>query len=144
MVDYGGDLLDFLEELGVFGGEDGLDAVGEGFFGLVMNFDQEAVGAYGSCGEGQRKNFVALAGAVAGIDDDGKMAAFFDGGNDGEVEGVARKVGEGADAAFTEHDVVVAFAEDVLGGHQEFIKGGAQLPRFQRSTGGFLARPGAL
>src|SRR5580700_210786 len=90
-----------------------------------MNFDQEAVGAYGSCGEGQRKNFVALAGAVAGIDEDGKMAAFFYGGNDGEVEGVARKVGEGADAAFTEHDVVVAFAEDVLGGHQEFIKGGA-------------------
>ena len=35
-----GDLLDFALEFGEFGGEDGLHAVGEGFFGLVMDFDE--------------------------------------------------------------------------------------------------------
>ena len=38
-VEDGGDLLDFGEEVGEFGGEQGLHAVGEGFFGLVMDFD---------------------------------------------------------------------------------------------------------
>jgi hypothetical protein len=38
-ADYGGDLLDFSVEVGVFGWEDGLDAVGERFVGLVMDFD---------------------------------------------------------------------------------------------------------
>ena len=65
------DLADFGLEFGEFGGEDGLHAVGEGFFGLVMDLDEEAVGADGYGGAGKRKNFVALAGAVAGIDEDG-------------------------------------------------------------------------
>lgn len=43
----GGDLLDFRIEFGVLGRNDGLDAVGERFFGLVMHFDEEAVGANG-------------------------------------------------------------------------------------------------
>jgi hypothetical protein len=34
-----GDLLDFGHEFGVLVGDDGLDAVGEGFLGLVMDFD---------------------------------------------------------------------------------------------------------
>jgi len=82
-VEDGGDLLDFVHEVGEFGGEDGLDAVGEGSVGLVMDFDEEAIGTDGDGGAGERKNFVALAGAVAGIDEDGKMAAFFYGGNYG-------------------------------------------------------------
>ena len=119
-----GDLLDFAHECGVFGGEDGLDAVGEGFFWLVMDFDQEAVGAYGYRGSGERENFVALAGAVGRIDENGEVAAFFHGGDDGEIESVAGKIGEGADAAFAEHDVIVAFGEDVFGGHEEFVESG--------------------
>ena len=119
-----GDLLDFGDEGGEFFGEDGLHAVGEGFFGLVMDFDEEAVGANGDGGAGKWKNFVALAGAVAGIDEDGKMAALFYGGDDGEIESVAGEIGEGADAALAEHDVVVAFGEDVLGGHEEFVESG--------------------
>src|ERR1700739_3729825 len=88
-----GDLLDFGLEFGEFGGEDGLHSVGKGFFGLVMDFDEEAVGADGNGGAGERKNFVALAGAVAGIDEDGQVAAFFYGGDNGEVERVAGKIG---------------------------------------------------
>ena len=57
-----------MEEVGEVGGKDGLDAVGEGFVGLVVDFDQEAVGAYGYCGAGEGENFVAFAGTVARID----------------------------------------------------------------------------
>ena len=121
----GGDLADFVGEFGEFGGEDGLHAVGEGFFGLVMDFDEQAISADGDGGARKRKDFVALAGAVAGIDEDGQVAAFLDGGDNGKIEGVAGEIGKGAHAAFAEHDVVVAFAHDVFGGHEEFVEGGS-------------------
>ena len=70
-VEDGGDLADFGLEFGEFGGEDGLHAVGEGFFRLVVDFDQKTISANGYGGAGERKNFVAFAGAVAGIDEDG-------------------------------------------------------------------------
>jgi len=101
-----------------------LDAVGEGFFGVVVNFDQEAVGAYRYRGSGEGENFVALAGTVGRIDENGEVAALFYRGDYREIERVAREIGEGADTAFTEHDVVVAFGEDVFGGHEEFIESG--------------------
>jgi hypothetical protein len=119
-----GDLADFGEEGGELVGEDGLDAVGQGFFGLVVDFDEKAIGAYGDRGAGEREDFVTFAGAVGGIDEDGEVAALFDGRNDGEVERVAGEIGEGADAAFAEHDLVVAFGQDVLGGHEEFVERG--------------------
>ena len=60
-----------------------MHAVGEGLVWRVMDFDEQAVGAhrYRSSGEGQ--NFVALAGTVAGVDEDGQVAAFFYGRDDG-------------------------------------------------------------
>ena len=114
----------FVDEGGEFFGQDGLHAVGEGVVGVVVDFDEQAIGADGDGGAGERKNFVALAGAVAGIDEDRQVAALFDGGNDGEVERVAREVGEGADAALAEDDVVVAFGHDVFGGHEQFFERG--------------------
>ena len=39
-VEDGGDLADFGLEFGEFSGEDGLHAVGEGLFRLVMDFDE--------------------------------------------------------------------------------------------------------
>ena len=119
-----GDLADFGDELDELLRKDGLHAVGEGFFGFVVNFDEQAIGTNGDGGAGERKNLVAFASAVRGIDEDGKVAAFFDRGDDREIECVAGKVGEGADSPFTEHDVVVAFGEDVFGGHQEFVERG--------------------
>jgi hypothetical protein len=123
-VEDGGDLAHFSGEEGELFGKDGLHAVGERFFGFVVDFDQEAIGSDGDGGAGEGENFVALAGAVAGIDEDREVTAFFDGGNDGEVEGVARKIGEGADAALAEHDVIVAFGEDIFGGHQKLVERG--------------------
>src|SRR5467141_3546398 len=84
-VEDGGDLAHFVGEGYEFLGEEGLHAVGEGFFRLVMNFDEETISANGDSGSGERQNFVALAGAVAGIDENGQMTAFFDGGDDGKV-----------------------------------------------------------
>jgi len=114
--------VDFVGEGGVFGGEDGLHAVGESLFGLVMDFDEESIGTDGDCGAGKWKNFVAFAGAMAGIDEDGQVAARLDGGNDGEVEGVAGEVGEGANTTLAEHHVVVALGEDVFRGHEQFVE----------------------
>ena len=123
-MEEGGDLAHLGDEFGEFFGEDGLHAVGKGFFGFVVNFDEEAIGANSDSGAGKRKNLVAFTGAVRRVDEDREMAAFLDGGNDGEIEGIAGEVGEGADAAFAEHDVVVAFGEDIFGGHEEFVEGG--------------------
>jgi hypothetical protein len=119
----GGDLADLGDQCGEFFGEDRLHAVGEGFFGFVVNFDEEAIGANSDSGARKRKNLVALAGAVRRVDEDREMAAFLDGGNHGEIEGIAGEVGEGTDAAFAEHDVVVAFGEDIFGGHEKFVEG---------------------
>src|SRR5713101_4097324 len=98
-VEDGGDLAHFVGEGYEFLGEEGLHAVGEGFVRLVMDFDEQAIGADGDGRARKRQDFVAFASAVAGIDENGKVAAFFYSRNDSEVEGVARKIGEGADAA---------------------------------------------
>jgi len=82
-------LAHFVGEGDEFLGEEGLHAVGERLVRLVMNFDEETIGADGYGGAGERQNFVALAGAVAGIDKDREMAAFFYRRDDGEVQGVA-------------------------------------------------------
>ena len=70
-VEDGGDLAHFVGKGDEFLREEGLHAVGEGFFRLVMNFDEEAIRADGDSGSGERQHFVALAGAVAGIDENG-------------------------------------------------------------------------
>jgi hypothetical protein len=49
-VEDGGDLLDFLNEFGEFFRKDGLDAIGEGFFGLMVDLHKEAVSANGRGG----------------------------------------------------------------------------------------------
>ena len=52
------------------------------------------------------------------------MADTLHGGNDAQVKRVARVVGKGAHAALTEDDLVVAFAHDVFGGHEELVERG--------------------
>ncbi len=106
-------------------GVDGLRAVGERLLRLVVHFDDDAVGAGGDGGAGHGQHVVALAGAVAGVDEDGQVAEALHGGNDAEVERVAGVIGKGAHAALAEDDLVVALAHDVLGGHEELVERGA-------------------
>src|SRR6266576_6849343 len=101
-VEDGGDLAHLVGEGDEFFGEKGLHAVGEGFVRFVMDFDEQAIGADGDSSARQRQDFVAFAGAVAGIDKNGKMAAFFYRRNNGEVQRVARKIGECSNAALAQ------------------------------------------
>ncbi len=87
---------------------DGLGSVGEGVLGVLVDFDEEAVGAGGDRGSAHRWNHVGVPGALRRIDDDGQVGFAFDGGDDGEGEGVADVLFVGADAAFAEDDVGVA------------------------------------
>src|SRR5712691_4415281 len=123
-VEDSGDLADLGGEGGEFLGQDGLHAVRKRLVRLVMDFDQETVGADGDGRARKRENLVAFSGAVAGINENGQMAALLDGGDNGQVQSVARVVGKGADAALAKHYVVVAFGEDVFGGHEKLIKSG--------------------
>ena len=125
-ANHGGNLLKLVHHADKLVGIDGLRAVGERLFGLVVNFDQDAVGAGGDGRAGHGQHAVAPAGAVAGVDENGQVAEALDGGNDAEVERVAGVVGKGAHAALAEDDLVVALAHDVFGGHEELFERGRE------------------
>ena len=84
-------------------------------------------------------DLVPFAGAMARVGNDRQMAETLDRRDDAEVERVARVVGERADAALAQDHVVVAFRQDVLGGHQEFFERGRHAAleqhRFARPSG---------
>jgi len=120
----GCDLAHLVGEFGELLRKDRLHAVGERLVWLVMDFDEQAVSADGHRSAGKWQNLVALAGTVAGVNKDGQVAALFDRGDDGQVQGVPRKIGEGSNAAFAKHDVVVALGEDIFSGHEKFIERG--------------------
>jgi len=89
-----------------------------------MDLNDQTIGSDGNGSSGKRRYFVAFAGAVARINDDGQVTEALDGGNDAEIERVASVISERPHAAFTQNNVVVALAHDVLGGHQEFFQRG--------------------
>jgi len=122
----GSDLGEFVHHADELFGIEGLRPVGERLFGLVVNLDHDAVGTDSNAGAGHGQDLVSLACAVAGINEDGEVAEPLHGGDDAEVERVSGVVGEGAYAALTEGDIVVALAHDVFGGHEEFVEGGAE------------------
>src|SRR5271154_5295030 len=95
----GGDDAEFAHELGELRWIQGLRAVGKRVVWIVVNFDQDAVGTCSDGCAGHGRDFVAAAGAVRGIGNDGKMRQSLDYGNRGDVEGVAKISIEGADAA---------------------------------------------
>ena len=119
-----GDLADLRHQVVELVGVEGLRAVGQGFVGLMMDFYHQAVGAYGYGGARERGDFVALAGAVAGVDENWEMAEALHRGDDAQVERIAGVIGEGADAAFAKSDVVVAFAQNIFRSHEEFFERG--------------------
>ena len=53
---------------------------------MVVHLDDEAIGSGGDAGARHGQHTVAAAGAVAGIDENGKVADVLKGGNDAEVE----------------------------------------------------------
>src|SRR2546423_9202590 len=119
-----GDDAQLGHELIELAGLEGLRAVGKSVIGIVVDFDEQAVRARGYGGAGHGRNFVTASGAVGGIGEHGEMREFFDDGNGGDVECVARVGLESPDTALAENHVVIAAGENVLGAEQELFHGG--------------------
>ena len=96
--------------------------------GIGMNLDHEAVGAGGQRGQGHGGNILALARAVAGVDEDGQVRELFDRRNDREIERVAAVIGKSPHAPLAENHLVVASGKDVFGRHQPFFERGRHAP----------------
>ena len=86
--------------------------------------DEETISSHGDRSAGQGEDFVTPACAVAGVDENRQVAAFLDCGHDRQIERITGVVGKGAHPALAEHHVVIAFREDVLRCHKEFVKCG--------------------
>jgi hypothetical protein len=101
--------------------EQRLGTVGERLVGLVVHFHEQAISSDGYCCTRQRSDFVAFAGAVAGIDQDRQMAQALYRWHQTQIERVPRVIRKSPDTAFAESDVVVAFAQNVFRGHEKFF-----------------------
>src|SRR5262249_393645 len=99
-----------------------LRTVGERLAGPVVYLDQQSVRANCNGCAGERSDLVAFAGPVARIAHDWEGAQSFHRGHNTEIKRVSGVVGKRADAALAESDIVVALAEDVFSGHQEFLE----------------------
>ena len=92
-----------------------------------MDFDHQAIGAGGHRGQRHGSHVIAVAGAVAWVDDDGQMAECSNHRNRGEVQSVARARLERADASLAEDDShAIASGQNIFRGHQEFFDGGRE------------------
>src|SRR5438094_9738236 len=94
--------------------------------GIVVDFDEQAIGASGNGGASHGRDFVTAAGAVRGVANHWQVRKFFDDGDGGDVEGVARVGFERADAALAEDDVVIAAGKDVLRAEEKLFHGGGE------------------
>ena len=88
-----------------------------------MDVDDHAVGADRDRGARERYDEVLAAGGVGRVDDDRQVAGRLDDRHRGDVEGVAGRRLEGADAALAQDDVEVAALGDVLRRHQPLLDG---------------------
>ncbi len=67
-----------------------LRSVGERVVGIVMHFDEQAVGSSGDRSAGHRRNFVAASGAMRRIGPHRQVRKFLDHRNRRQIKGVAR------------------------------------------------------
>src|SRR5260370_20836647 len=93
---------------------------------MVVDLEAQACGAGGKGGTSHGRDFVAAAGAVRGVANHWQMRKFFDDGDGGDVEGVARVGFERADAALAEDDVVIAAGKDVFGAEKKLFHSGRE------------------
>ena len=76
--------------------------------GIVVDFDDQAVGADGGRGHGQGMHQTGDAGGMRGIDQQRQVGETVQDLDDGQVDRVARGGPEGPDAALAQHDVGIA------------------------------------
>ena len=103
-----------------------LVAVGPRVGRIGMDLDDQAVGADGGARQGHRRNERSVAGAVAGVDHDRQVRPGAEDRHGRQVERVAGRGLEGADAALAQDHVRVAGRQDVLGRQQPLLDRRAQ------------------
>ena len=139
-IDGLGDPAALVHELPEGGRRDRLGTVADGVFWVVVNLEDQGVGAGGDSGPGHRDDELRFAGAVRRIDDDRQVTLVVKIGHRGQRQGEPGVVLVGADAPLAEHDAGIAPVEDVLGGKQELLQGRAhpalQQCRFTRVAHG--------
>src|SRR4029077_4954867 len=110
----------------------------------MVDLDDQTIGSDGDSGAGEWRYFVALAGAVAGVNHDGRGDKGLDRRHNAEIERVASVIREGAHSALAEDDVVDALAHDVPGGNKKFFErrrdAALQQDRFAGASGALEQR----
>ena len=93
--------------------------------GVRVDLDHDPVGPDRDAAEGERLDQPALAGGVARVDDDRQVGQPVEERHRGEIHRVPGVRLERPDAALAQDHVGIPGADDVLGGHQEFLDGRA-------------------
>ena len=88
-----------------------------------MHLDEQPVGAGGDAGSRERGHELARARRVTRVDDDREPGEALQHRDRGDVEGEARRLLEGTDAALAERDLVVAAREDVCRRLDQLVDG---------------------
>ncbi len=112
-------------------GAEGVDcqsllAVGAGAGGLVVDLDEQAIGAGGDGAAGEGADEACVAGGVRRVDDHRQPAAHLQQRQRRQVEREAHTVLERADAALAEDHRRVARSEDVVGSAEQLVDGAAE------------------
>ena len=81
-----------------------------------MNFHHDSVCSHCNSSSGQWGDISPYTGSVAGINDHWQMALGADHRDSADIQSISGGCLVGADAAFTENDVWIAFGNDILSG----------------------------
>ena len=96
--------------------------VAQGMGGVVVDLDHQSVGTGSSGGDGHGFYHRCVTGGMAGVHHDGQMGHLAQRGDGGQVKGVAGRGLKGADAPFTEDDLLISAGHDVFGAHQKLLQ----------------------
>ncbi len=124
-TDRGGERGHAAGQVGQLGGGERLRPVGPGGAGVGVRLHEQPVGAGRDRGQGERRHQGAGAGGVRRVDQHRRARDGPGDGHRGQVERVARHRLEGADAALAQDHARAAGGQQVLGGEQPFLDGGA-------------------
>ena len=88
-----------------------------------MYFHHYTISPCCGCGQRHGRHKSGSTGAMAGVNNHGKVRKFLHSGNGRKIQCVAGLGCKGADAPLAEDHIFVALPHDVLCAHQQFLKG---------------------
>src|SRR5687768_7296905 len=111
--------------------EQGLGAIADRFLRVRMNFNQQAVRSGCNRSPGHRRNLVATAGAMRGVDNNGEVGEFLDNWDRRNIQCVAGVVLKGSNATLAQDDFMVSAGENIFG-RKEPLFDGCGNPAFEQ------------